>query len=81
MAEYGRNKRYQFCDTEACVIIDSVTGKLERLFHHCHAIGTFEDALDIMKNKGYSADRYAIIKLQCVGAFKLEAVDASVNKS
>lgn len=67
MTEYARTETHQYCDVELAVIIDTVTGKLERPFG-ADAVGTFDEALRWLINRGCKG-RHAIIKVNCVGAF------------
>lgn len=74
MAEYLRTEKHQFCDTELCIVLDTVTGKIERAFgsHGQHAIGPLSEALEYLKNKKGWEDRTVIVKMQCVKAFQLK---------
>ncbi len=72
MGEYLRTETHQFCDTELCMVLDTVTGKPERAFEIGNSIGSFSEALEYLKNKKGWEDRTIIVKLNCVQGFKIE---------
>lgn len=73
MSEYARNEHFQWCDTELCMIIDAVTGRIERCIKNGRDIGVivnFEDALNFAMKSGLRA-RLVIVKAHCVAPFGL----------
>jgi hypothetical protein len=69
MGEYFREKNHQICDTELCIIIDSVTGKTQD--NYGHAIMTIDEGIDYLRQR-LPSTRYIAIKLNCIKAFELE---------
>ena len=73
MAEYKRDKHHQYCDTELCMVMDTVTGDKYRFAKdrkNNHTIGTVEQALDFVSNMTGWQDRTIIIKMQCIKPFR-----------
>ena len=68
--EYTRTATHQFCDTDLCMVIDKITGELER-FGGANAIIPFDEALEYLVDKKGWEDRTVIVKMKCVQGFKL----------
>jgi hypothetical protein len=58
---------FQYCDAERCIIMDSFTGQIQRRFNGGNAIGTVEEALNILQ-KGCSLGRDTIVILNTIVA-------------
>ena len=73
MGRYRQNATHQFCDTDLCMVVDTVTGEANRFGEGHNSIGTLSDALDYLEQHAGSGwdDRTVIVKMQCVKGFEL----------
>ena len=54
MPEHTRTEKYQWVDSQLCMVIDKVTGKPEKFTAGRNAIGSLKEALDYVANsKGW----------------------------
>lgn len=78
MSQYARTNWHQFVDSEIVMVINKTTGKPFRFSDRGEAVGTFDEALEFVKNGcgmigGHTSG--AIIRLKCVAGFEIKEIE------
>ena len=68
--EHHRTSTHQYVDAERYMFIDPHTGENERRFHGFRAIGTYEEAMEIIERDGMLA-REILVNVDCIAPFRL----------
>ena len=76
MAEYKRTGTHQFCDSDLCMVLDTVTGEPERAFRHSNSVGPLKEALEYVSDRdggwAWAASGRVIKKNGKIGSYRGE---------